>query len=112
VLPKLTSAKLALHKLGVETHVFAGCVASLTRLRKFKRCTSAHLTAAPERLLAAARLIRPPRSSRRDLMKMGVISAELYGIGISFFDRPDQSVPGDHRSGLDIRSGHRTSCVA
>src|ERR1700742_1110535 len=33
-------------------------------------------------------------------MKMDVISEELYDIGISLFDGPDQSVPGDHRSGL------------
>jgi hypothetical protein len=43
-----------LHKLGVETHVFAGCVASVTWLRKLKRCTSVHLSAAPEPLLGAA----------------------------------------------------------
>jgi hypothetical protein len=49
-----------LHKLGVETHVFAGRVASLSRLRKLKRCTSAHLTAVPESLLDAARLIGLP----------------------------------------------------
>ena len=112
MLPKLTSAKLALHKLGVETHVFAGCVASLTWLRKLKRCTSVHLPAAPERLLGAAILIGLDASSRRDLMKMSVISAELYAIGISFLERPDQSVPGDHRPGLDVRSGHRASRVA
>src|ERR1700691_6163483 len=45
-------------------------------------------------------------------MKMSIISGRLYGIGISLFDRPDQSVPGDHRSGLDIRSGHRAAHVA
>ena len=71
-----------------------------------------HLTAAPERLLGAAILIGLGASPRRVLMKMNVISAELYAIGISFFDRPDQSVPGDHRSGLDVRSGHRASRVA
>src|ERR1700742_3278628 len=37
-------------------------------------------------------------------MKMDVISEELYDIGISLFDGPDQSVPGDHRSGL--RAAH------
>src|ERR1700760_416346 len=45
-------------------------------------------------------------------MKMDVISEEVYGIGISLFDGPDQSVPGDHRSGLDIRSGHWAAHVA
>src|SRR3984957_19086703 len=45
-------------------------------------------------------------------MKMTVISEELYAIGISLLDRPYQSVPGDHRSGLDIRSGHRAGHVA
>ena len=49
-----------MHKLGVETHVFAGCVASLTRLRKLKRCRSVHLKAAPERLLGATRLLGLP----------------------------------------------------
>jgi hypothetical protein len=41
-------------------------------------------------------------------MKMDVISGKLYGIGISSFDRPDQSIPGDHRSGLAyvVRSSH------
>jgi hypothetical protein len=43
---------------------------------------------------------------------MDVISGELYGIRISLFDRPDQSVPGDHRSSLDVRSGHRAAHVA
>src|ERR1700722_11983432 len=55
---------------------------------------------------------RPLSSSRWGLMKMTVISEELYAIGISLFDRPDQSVPGDHRSGLDIRPWHRAAYVA
>src|SRR5271155_3283820 len=62
--------------------------------------------------LGTARPIVLSASSGWGLMKMGVISGELYAIGISFFDRPDQSVPGDHRSGLDIRSGHRAAHVA
>jgi hypothetical protein len=101
-----------LHKLGVETHVLAGCVASLTRLRKLKRCRSVHLTAAPERILGATKQIGSRTFLCRGLMKMDVISGELYGIGISLFDCPDQSVPGDHRPGLDIRSGHRSARVA
>ena len=54
-------------------------------------------------------------SAGRGLMKMNTISGELYGIGISLFDRPDQSVPGDHRPGLDIHCGdgatHRAEVV-
>jgi hypothetical protein len=101
-----------LHKLGVETHVFTGCVASFTLLRKLKRCRSVHLTAAPERLSGATKQIGSRTFLRRGLMKMSVINAELYAIEISPFDRPDQSVPGDHRSGLDIRSGHRAAHIA
>jgi hypothetical protein len=101
-----------LHKLGVETHVLAGSVASLTRLRKAKRCTSVHLTAAPERLLSAARLLGLPTSPPGGLMKMTIISGVLYAIESSLFDRPDQSIPGDHGSGFDIRSGHRAAHLA
>src|ERR1700753_2696708 len=51
-------------------------------------------------------------SSRRGLMKMSIITGELYGIGISLFDRPDQCVPGDHRPGLDIHCGHGATHLA
>ena len=51
-------------------------------------------------------------SSRRGLMKMSLISGELYGIGISLFDRLDQSVPGDHRPGLDIHCGDGATDLA
>ena len=111
MLPKLTSAKLALHKLGVETHVFAGSMASASGLRKLKRCTSVHLRAALEDLLGTVKLFSLPTWSRHGLMKMSVIIEELYGIRISSFDRPDQSVPGDHRSGLDVQPGHRATHV-
>src|ERR1700751_667786 len=53
-----------------------------------------------------------PASSNSALMKMSVISGVLYGIGISLFDRPDQSVPGDHRPGLDIHCGHGATHLA
>src|ERR1700744_6588030 len=53
-----------------------------------------------------------PASSRHGLMKMSVICAELYAIGFSLFDRRDQSVPGDHRAGLDIHCGHGAAHVA
>src|ERR1700757_3332561 len=51
-------------------------------------------------------------SSHSALMKMSVISGVLYAIGISLFDRPDQSVPGDHRPGLDIHCGHGATHLA
>src|ERR1700744_5679798 len=50
--------------------------------------------------------------ARPGLMKMNVINAALYAIDASRFDRPDQSVAGDHRSGLDVEPGYRATHLA